>query len=264
MSGLPEKVDVGDPAAAPEVGPPSLADQVGDVWRRLGPVGVLGAVWSVLPGVCGILLITYLGRVSKWLLDQGEARAVAIYIAAFILSAGLGLMPTYAQAALAGWCFKVLLGFPAALAGFTGAAAVGYIVARTVAKGRVEALLKENPKADAVRRALIGRGFLQTFGVVTLVRLPNSPFALTNLAMASAGVPIGPYLLGTLVGMAPRTFLAVLFGSSAEQLRTSPPRWMVFASVGAALVVVGIIGAIAKRALARVTASTAGGVQPAG
>jgi uncharacterized membrane protein YdjX (TVP38/TMEM64 family) len=207
-----------------------------------------------LPAVCGILLITYLGRVSKWLLDQGEARAVTIYIAAFIFSAGLGLMPTYAQAALAGWCFKVPTGFPAALAGFAGAALVGYVVARTVAQGRVEALVRENPKAQAVRDALIGRGFLQTFGIVTLIRLPNSPFALTNLAMASAGVPVGPYLLGTLVGMAPRTFLAVLIGSSAQQLTTRPPRWLVFASIGAAVVVVAIIGTIAKRALAKVTA----------
>jgi uncharacterized membrane protein YdjX (TVP38/TMEM64 family) len=238
--------------------PAPLAQQVGRVWRQLGPAGVLGVMWSILPAVCGILLLRYLEVVSKWLQAQGETRAVLIYVGAFVLSAGLGLMPTYAQAVLAGWCFKVPVGFPAALMGFAGAAAIGYATARTVASDRVEALLKENPRAEVVRQALVGRGFLHTLGIVTLVRLPSSPFALTNLAMASAGVPFGPYLLGTLIGMAPRTFLGVLLGSSAQELTTERPRWLVFGSVGAALVVVAIIGTIAKQALAKFTGEKGG------
>jgi uncharacterized membrane protein YdjX (TVP38/TMEM64 family) len=252
---MPESGRQGELEVAAPIEPvdPTRSVSAGELVQRLGLAGVLGAAWSVLPAISGILLLTYLARVSKWLLDQGKAEAVCIYTGAFMLSAGLGLMPTYAQAALAGWCFGLALGFPAALAGFLGAAAVGYFVARTVARDRVESILKENAKAEAVRQALIGRGFLATFGVVTLIRLPSSPFAITNLAMASTGVPLGPYLLGTVVGMAPRTFLAVLLGSSAQQLTVAPPRWLMFASIAAAMVVVGIIGTIAKRALAKVT-----------
>jgi len=120
-------------------------------------------------------------------------------------------------------------------------------------------MIAENPKAKAVRDALIGHGFWKTLGIVTLLRVPiNSPFALTNLVMASAGVPKRIFIIGTAVGMAPRTALAVYLASGVKELskqavREAKPTWVNYAMIGSAVVVFGIVMMIGNRAVRRVT-----------
>lgn len=239
------------------------------LWSKLGPTGILAIVWAAFPAVCGGLLLVYAKSVSDWLHAQGMPASVLIYAGGFILLAGLGLLPTYAQSALAGWCFLFATGLPIALAGFVGASLVGYVVARGVSRGRVEELVRTNPKARAVQEVLIGHGPARTLGTVILLRLPpNSPFALMNLAMSSTGVPIGPYLLGTAIGMAPRTAAAVYIGSSVQTLTKKSldeavPLWAKIGMIAVTVVILGAIGLIANHAIARVSgpkASPADGV----
>lgn len=223
--------------------------------NRLGPSAVLAALWTFTPAICGILLLTYIETVSEWLRAQGSSGLV-IYIGVFVVAAGLGMLPTVSQAVLGGWCFGFAYGYPAALLGFTGAAIVGYVVARTVARDRVEHVIETNRKARAMRDALIGHGFWKTLGLVTLVRLPpNSPFALTNLALSSTGVPPAAFAVGTMLGMAPRTAVAVFVGSNIEQLTreslTADPGKYVMLGISLALFLV--IGWIGKQTWDRVT-----------
>ncbi len=233
------------------------------MWRRLGPAGVLGLFWTFLPAVCGVLLLANIGILSEWL-EINPTLGLAGYVAVFILSAGLGFLPTYSQAILGGWVFGLALGFPAALAGFAGGSMIGYVVARTVSKDRVEKEIAAHAKWSAVRDALIGGGFWKTLGIVTLVRLPpNSPFALTNLVLSSSGTRPLPYLLGTVIGLSPRTIAAVAMaaaaaGTGAEDLQefiaeSRGSVWVIVAMVVSLVIVLGVIGKIAERALARVT-----------
>jgi uncharacterized membrane protein YdjX (TVP38/TMEM64 family) len=211
--------------------------------------------------VCGVALLASLGPISEWLLYH-RPLGLALYTVVFVLGAGLGFLPTYAQSILGGWVFGVAAGLPAALLGFTGGGWIGYAVARRVSSDRVEALIARNEKARAIRDALVGRGALRTFLVVALLRLPpNSPFALTNLVMATTGVPLPAFLAGTLVGMAPRTTVAVSLAAAAaatgaEDIQTfvrhRGPLLLVAGIVGAAAVL-GVLGAIARRALRHVT-----------
>ena len=245
--------------------PPSSASARGkSVWSRLGPARWLAIAWATLPAIAGITLLGSIGVVSDWLLARPEV-GLTIYIAVFVLSAGLGLLPTYAQAILGGWVFGFAYGWPAALAGFTGAALVGYLVARTVSRDRVERVVADNPKAHAIRDSLVGGGFWRTLGIVTLLRVPpNSPFALTNLAMASTGVAVAPFAIGTLLGMAPRTAAAIYLGAAGaaegardiQDLAANGTGWgFKLATFAAMLVVLAIVSAIAKRALARINAA---------
>ncbi len=142
-------------------------------------------------------------------------------------------------------------------------------------------VINEQPKWAAVRDALVpaatadsledsvaGRGtrgaarFWKTLGIVTLLRLPpNSPFAITNLVLASVRVPVVIYVIGTVVGMAPRTAAAVWlgqtfreqFGTLEEGLEAKKPWWLFAAMVAATLIVLAILGAIGDRAIKRVT-----------
>jgi uncharacterized membrane protein YdjX (TVP38/TMEM64 family) len=228
----------------------------------LGPTGLLGVAWTAAPAVCGTLLLAYIGPVSEWLLYHRPA-GLALYTVVFVLGAGLGFLPTYAQSILGGWVFGLAAGLPAALLGFTGGGALGYAVARRVSKDRVLERIEGNVKARAIRDALVGRGPWRTFLVVTLLRLPpNSPFALTNLVMAATGVPLPAFLAGTLLGMLPRTAVAVALAAAASAtgaediqsfVRHRGP-WLLVAGVLGGMAVLGILGTIARRALQRVTA----------
>lgn len=237
-------------------------------WRQFGPVGILGVLWTLAPAIAGTILLVRVESVSDWLISLG-ALGPLVYIAIFVVSGGCGFLPTYAQAIVGGWVFGPAVGIPAALAGFTGASMLGYLIARFVASDRIEHVIESNRKARVIHEALVGHGAWRTFGVVTLLRLPpNSPFALTNLMMASAGVATIPYLLGTMIGMLPRTAVAVVFASMAanqgrnivDAMKQNPAMFMLGLVV--MVVVLMVIGSIAKRALARLEGGSNDAVAP--
>ena len=235
----------------------------GAVLRRfygLGPAGFLALFWLSAPGIAGLCLLYELGTVSEWLHARGDA-GLLLYAAMFAVTSGIGLLPTSAQAVLGGWVFGPAKGLLAAAAAFGGAALIGFLIARAVAGKRVERFLDTKREARAIRDALIGRGFFQTTMMVALLRLPpQSPFAFTNLVMVSCGVAAAPFLLGTILGMIPRTLVVMLFASAAAQTGAEDiqafvregPGWPVAAGGLALMVVVmAIIGAIARQTLIR-------------
>ncbi|MEQ8768932.1 MAG: VTT domain-containing protein [Phycisphaerales bacterium] len=220
--------------------------------QRLGPAALLGIAWAVLPAVLGLtLFFEYRGEAAEWLRGHGDVLGIAVYVGIFAVTAGLGLLPTWAQAVIGGYAFGLVGGFGGALAGFVGASVIGYFVARLVARHRVEAEIEANPKAKAARDALVGKGGWRTLLTVTMIRFPpNSPFALTNGLMATTEVPFGAYLLGTAVGMAPRTLAGVWIGTSVETMdEIDMPGWMKYGGIAVMFVVLIVLGQIAQRAV---------------
>ncbi len=247
----------GTPGDAETVASADLFKEVGAIARRLGPASVLAVIAAALPALGGFALLYFIDTASTALREHQNA-GLAIYTLVFALTSGLALLPTYAQALLGGWAFGVWIGVPAALVGFTGGALIGYAVARRASGERVTQLINEKPKWRAVYEALLGGGFWRTLGLITLLRIPpNSPFAITNLVMAATRVPLVPYIIGTIVGMAPRTAVAVYFGSRLEgDFSMGRPWWMILASIICAIIILAVIGHIGNRAIARVTGAT--------
>lgn len=231
------------------------------IFFALGPAGLLGIVWATLPAVLGITLLFLIGPAAAGL-DALGRWGIVVYMLVFMVTSGFGILPTFAQAVLGGWVFGLPLGLLAALAGFSGGSMIGYGLSRVVSRDRVDALIGEYPRAAVVRDALIGRGFWHTTGIVTLLRVPpNSPFALTNLVMASCKVAIVPYIIGVVVGMTPRTALFV--GSAAAAASTGAVDIQTFITEGKGglvmvlgvvllLIALAVIGWISDRAIKRV------------
>ncbi|MEL7474510.1 MAG: VTT domain-containing protein, partial [Planctomycetota bacterium] len=242
--------------SAPAVSETSL----GEVFQRLGPAGPLAVIALILPAIGGFALLGTLNIVGPWFKSHDEL-GVVVYAVGFAVFAGLAILPTYAQAALGGWAFGLWVGFPAALVGFFGGSIIGYAIARRASGDRVQELMREHEKWRLVRDALVGAGFWKTLGIVTLVRIPvNSPFAATNLVMAAVKTPVAPYLIGTLVGMAPRTLAYVyvaslIQGEFTSEDVTSKPVWYLPAALISAVVVIVIVGWVANRALKQATAT---------
>lgn len=240
------------------------SDEIITALKRLGPVSILGVIASTLPLLGAVTLLSYRDTVASWLAAQGDA-GIAIYIVGFIVLAGLALMPTHAQAIIGGFVFHMERGFPAALAGFVGAAMLGYAVARFAAGDRATSLIAEHERWQIIYRALLRGGFWRTLAIVFLIRVPpNAPFALTNLVLAATKTSFASYVLGTALGMAPRTALAVYIGSSLKSLSdANAPRWYFWVGVVLTLVALGIIGALINQIIHRATQSLASGVKDA-
>jgi uncharacterized membrane protein YdjX (TVP38/TMEM64 family) len=227
---------------------------------RLGPAGVLAFLWLSVPGVAGLFLLYELGTVSEWLHARGDA-GLLLYAVAFTITSGIGLLPTTAQAVLGGWVFGPAKALSAAMLAYGGAALLGLLITRAVAGKRIERIFDTRQQARAIRDALIGRGFLQTTMMVALLRLPpQAPFAFTNFVMVSCGVAAAPFLLGSILGMIPRTLVVMIFAAAAARtgaediqafLREGPGWPVAVGGLGLMLMVMSIIGAIARRALIR-------------
>lgn len=229
------------------------------VWRDFLPLGSVATAATFGPPLGALLLVGLIPVLAPWLQAQ-QALGVAIYVAAFVVLAGLALLPTYAQAVLGGWAFGFGLGFAASLVGFAGASLLGYAIAQRLTGRRLMEVIHRRPQWVALHQALTASGWWRTVLVVVLLRLPpTSPFALTNVLLASARVPWGPYLLGTVVGLSPRIAVTVFAAAGLATLEfdgLSPrpsDRSLLIAIVltVAALIVLGLVARQALRRIAR-------------
>lgn len=237
--------------------PPSNDESLGQIIKRLGPAAWLGIAWGVLPAIAGITLLVNMRHAQKLLIGTEEEpglplmQGVMVYVAIFIVTAGLGILPTVSQAILAGFAFGIAWGFPAAMLGFTGASIIGYFVARFVARERIESEIHKHKKVEIIRDAFIRHGFMRALCILTLLRVPpNSPFALTNYAMSVSGVKFIPFMIATIVGMAPRTFAAVWIGAQAESWdQVHKPKWLIIGGIVLAVVILVGLGKLANKAI---------------
>lgn len=231
--------------------------------RRLGPAMILGVAWATLPSFAGVLLVLNMEPISAALVGSAGSTTqlilgLSIYTAAFIILAGLGCLPTVSQAILAGYTFGVAFGLPAALIGFGGASLIGYELVRRVARHRVEHELNKSPRAVMVRDALLTASPKRAVLIVSLLRAsPSAPFALTNLFLGCLGVSRGVFVLGTIIGMAPRTLAAVLIGVSFTGWNGGfdQPRWVVVAGIVATIMALIVISKAAASALLKVSSN---------
>ncbi|MBL4808747.1 MAG: VTT domain-containing protein [Phycisphaerales bacterium] len=226
-------------------------------FRRLAPATALGIAWSLFPSIAGVLLLLNMEPIALALIgDTGSTSqlfiGLGVYTVCFIILAGFGFLPTISQAVLAGYTFGFTFGLPAAMIGFAGASLIGYKVVKYLARDRIEHELNRSPKSSMVRHALLTASPKRAILIVTLLRAsPSAPFALTNLVLVSLGVSRSVFLIGTILGMLPRTLGAVLIGVSVTNWsgEYSQPRWMIVAGIAATVVLLIVISKVAASTL---------------
>jgi uncharacterized membrane protein YdjX (TVP38/TMEM64 family) len=142
----------------------------------------------------------FLARLGPW----GIALFAAVYALAAIL-----FVPGSALTIGAGVIYGVGWGFVAVSAGSTLGAAGAFLVARYLARDRVERWARANPRFAAVDEA-VGR---EGWKIVLLTRLsPIFPFNVLNYLFGLTRVPFAAYLLASWIGMMPGTLLYVYLG----------------------------------------------------
>jgi uncharacterized membrane protein YdjX (TVP38/TMEM64 family) len=234
---------------------PGTSDRSGlGVIRRLGPFGILAAITVSVPVLGGYVMLYYRQPVAEWLAAQSIS-GLLLFLGCYVLLVGLALLPCNAGAMISGYAFHFPIGFSASLLGMAGASLVGYLMGRAAGGNRAMSVLRDYPRMLAVRNALVGSGFWRALLTVSLVRLPpNVPFAATNLCFAGAHVPLGAFLLGTALGMAPRLAFLTYIGAHLRKLSDDgAPWWYFWVGVLLTLAVLAILGHVVSRGVTRAT-----------
>ena len=170
--------------------------------------------------------------------------AVLLFVPGSVLTIGAGLV------------FGLLWGTVIVSIASTAAAALAFLIARYLARDRVEALAKRNQKFRAIDHAIREKGWR----VVALLRLsPLVPFSVSNYLYGLTPVSFGPYVLASWIAMLPATVLYVWIGAAGKAAADagggrgkSPLEWALLgAGLLATAVVTVMITRTARRQLAQ-------------
>ncbi len=200
--------------------------------------------------------------VQQWLRDFNEwvgqmgVVGILIFIIVYAVATVL-LAPGSILTIGAGFAFGLWTGFVAVSAGSTLGAALAFLVARFVARDKIERMAQPNEKFRRIDNA-IGK---QGAKLILLLRLsPIIPFNLSNYFYGLTAVKFWPYVVASWIGMIPGTFLYVYIGTAGKAAASAAAggqamqhswQYWIFVGVGlAATIVVTIwIARIARNAL---------------
>jgi len=153
----------------------------------------------------------WLRSFNDWVGQMGLAGIfifIAVYAAATVL-----LAPGVILTIGAGFAFGLWKGFLAVSAGATLGASFAFLVARFVARDKIEAMARRNTKFQRIDNAIGKQGAKLVF----LLRLsPVIPFNLSNYFYGLTAVKFWPYVRASWIGMMPGTFLYVYIGTAGK------------------------------------------------
>jgi uncharacterized membrane protein YdjX (TVP38/TMEM64 family) len=154
----------------------------------------------------------YVIRFAEWVDGLGVWGPV-VFVLGYAVAA-VAFVPGSLLTLAAGIIFGLARGTLYTLIGATLGASAAFLVARYLARGRIERRIEGNPRFAAIDRA-VGR---EGFKIVALLRLsPVFPFNLLNYALGLTKVPFLQYAAAS-IAMLPGTLLFVYYGKALGSL----------------------------------------------
>ncbi|CCH56714.1 SNARE associated Golgi protein-like protein [Fibrisoma limi BUZ 3] len=207
--------------------------------KKLTGPAIAGILLSVTPIIFTSLLTVYAVRYETVVTTFGVWQWVGLTALCCVTSAAL--TPPTMLALIFGYFLGWQAITPLFLINLGGILFINLLV-RWIDHDRFRHLLQQNPKASQVLERIKER----EFRVIFYAKLsPVLPFGLTNLLFALSGARLSNIVLGGMLGMMPRTLLAIWTGHEAREIRTllenpNQNTWAQLVVIG--LIVVSIIG----------------------
>lgn len=149
---------------------------------------------------------------GRWIEGLGPA-GYALFIAAYAVVTVL-MMPAVLMMIAAGYFFGLVTGVLVVSAGATLGASLAFLIARHLARERVERYAAASPRYAAIDAAVGRKGW----PIVFLLRLsPLVPFVVSNYFYGLTAIRFWPYVLASWIGMIPLQFLYVSFGVAGRE-----------------------------------------------
>ncbi len=168
-------------------------------------VGVLVAAVRLLPAR------EWMDAFQKWIGALGPLGWLVF--AGVYIGIALLLGPVWLLTLAAGLTWGLPTALPLVSAASTAAAALAFLLARHLARARVEAFARRNPTFAAIDRAVERKGWR----IVFLLRLsPLVPYGPSNYLYGVTGIRFWPYVLASWIGMLPVTVLYLTIGAAGR------------------------------------------------
>jgi uncharacterized membrane protein YdjX (TVP38/TMEM64 family) len=222
--------------------------------------------WKAIGLGLGVLFLFVAARllpVADWLRDFNAwvkglgPEGMVLYGLVYVIAAVL-FVPGLVLTLGAGFAFGLLRGVIVVSLASTVAAALAFLIARHLARDRIEKLARKNEKFEAIDRAIGQKGWK----IVALLRLsPLVPFSLSNYLYGLTAVKFVPYVLASWIAMLPATVLYVYLAAAgkaaaaaavggAEKATRSPWEYVLFGvGLAATAAVTVLITRVARREL---------------
>src|SRR6184192_2310682 len=178
----------------------------------------LGRLIALVAIVIALFLVMRFLPVQQWLrsfndwVGQMGIAGIFIFIGVYAVATVL-MAPGSILTIGAGFAFGLWKGFLAISAGATFGASLAFLIARFIAREKIEAIARRNEKFREIDSAIGKQGAKLIF----LLRLsPVIPFNLSNYLYGLTGVKFWPYVLASWIGMMPGTFLYVYIGTASQ------------------------------------------------
>jgi|SRR5436190_2548003 len=182
------------------------------------PKSTLGRLVVLIAIIIALFLAMKFLPVQQWLrsfndwVGQMGVAGIFIFIGVYAVATVL-LAPGAILTIGAGFAFGLWKGFLAVSAGATLGASLAFLVARFIARGKIEAIAKGNEKFRNIDNAIGKQGAKLVF----LLRLSAViPFNLSNYFYGLTGVKFWAYVLASWIGMMPGTFFYVYIGVAGK------------------------------------------------
>ncbi|MEM9915810.1 MAG: VTT domain-containing protein [Planctomycetota bacterium] len=221
--------------------------------KQLGRPTALLAFAAAGPAVGGALGLG-VAMVYAEALRDGGLTVVAGLVLIGLLGCGFWLLPTNVLSLVCGWALGWSWGAVVALGTASLAAPLGYAASKRLAGSGALDWVERYPKGAAVCEAITRSSAWRAGYLVSLLRLsPVVPFGAINVLAAAFGVRWGAFIVGTLLGMAPRVAVVAGLGAGLEQLEMTKPGgigWVVL-GVAATALMIASMGWVTRGALRR-------------
>jgi len=173
---------------------------------------------------------------------EGMGPLGPLYFGAVYTLAEVLAVPAIPLTTSAGYLFGTAQGTAVVLLSASVAAAISFVIGRTLLRSKVEEMLESQPKFAKLDKAIEKDGFK----LMVLLRLsPIFPFALSNYLYGASSVGFWEYFFGTLLGFTPGTIAYVYTGQVGKAFAGGGAHepWYVYA--GGFVVLLGLVKTLA-------------------
>src|SRR4030095_2393883 len=178
----------------------------------------VGRLVALVAVVISLFLTMKLLRIQQWLrtfngwIGQLGVAGIFIFIGVYAAATVL-LAPGWILTVGAGFAFGLWKGFLAVSVAATLGASLSFLVARFIARDKIEAIAKQDDKFRRIDTAIGKQGAKLIF----LLRLsPVIPFNLSNYFYGLTAVKFWRYVLASWLGTMPGTLLYVYIGTAGQ------------------------------------------------